>query len=147
MGIDAFGGPFQEQVVGRRLLVGVRLRLTDFADEFLLYTLAVLHNIVDAQFQVAEFEGLGYVAVGAYLQGLGAVFLLGLGSQQDDGEVLVVGVCLEFLCQFQTVHHRHHDIGNDDVKLLLLDNLHCLLSVGGRLNVVFGAEQLVHQHE
>ena len=146
--VDAVVGSPQEQlVVGGLCLGSLRLRLSQLVDELLLYALAILDDVVDAQLQVAQLKGLGDVTVGTYLERLVAVFLLCLGGKQDDGQVLQVGVALNLACQFHTVHDRHHHVRDNQVDGHFLHNVECLLAVAGRHHMVFSTQQLVEQHE
>ena len=96
---------------------------------FFLDAFAVLNDVVDAEFEITETEGLGEVFVSTEKQGLLLVFLLRLGSEQDDGQMVVVGVALDGLCEFVAVHLRHHHIGDDEVEVFLVDDVKGLKAV------------------
>ena len=78
--------------------------------------LTVLNDIVDAYPEVAHTEGLCEIFVSTGLQCLFLVFLLCLGCQQDDWKMPVVRIGLDGPGQFEAIHLRHHDIGDNQVE-------------------------------
>ena len=148
MGIDTFEDTAEELLVGR-------LRRGDntpgivgsFLMVFNLDALAVLNDVVDTQFEVFEAEGLREILVGSEAQGLLLVFLLCLGGKEDDGQMAVVGIAFDGLRELVTVLLGHHHVGDDEVEFFLMDDVECLTTVLGGIDVVGRLQQLSHEHE
>ena len=148
VGVDKPEGAAEELLVGRFRgdddaagLVGTLLVV------FGLDALAVLDDVVDAQLEVAEAEGLREILVGSEEQRLLLVFVLRLGGEEDDGQMAVVGVVLDCLRELVAVHLGHHHVGDDEVEVFLPDDVEGLATVLGSIDAVGRSQQLLHEHE
>src|SRR5581483_1584699 len=65
--------------------------------------------------QLVRVEGLSQVVVGAGLESLHDIFLLGLGSQQKDVYVGMAGALAYFTAELKSIHARHHPIQDGQV--------------------------------
>ena len=111
----------EELLVGRwRLLLflhGLSHRLLGI---FALNTLAVLNDIVDAQFQFTETERFLEILIGTCTQSFFNTIILCLCRQQDDWQVVVVIVRFYRPCQLITIHLGHHHVGDYQIEFLLV---------------------------
>ena len=114
---------------------------------FDLHALTVLDDVVDAQLEIFQTEGLGEEFVSASLECLLLVFLICLGRKQNDRQVVVVGVALDRTREFESIHLRHHNVGDNQVECLGLDDLQCLSTILRNVDSVVGLQQLLHEHQ
>ena len=131
----------EEDLIGREgfgyLLTGV---LSALLAEFGLHALAVLDDIVDTQLEILQSEGFGQEVVGTCLEAFCLVLSELLGREQDDGQMVEVGIALDGARQFVTIHLGHHHVGDYQVDFLVLDNLHGLDTIGGNVDAVVGLQ-------
>ena len=137
MGIDTFEDAAEELLV-QRIRSGDDTTgiVSGLLMVFGLDALAVLDDVVDAQFEVFEAEGLREILVGTEEQGLLFVFLLSLGGEEDDGQMAVVGIAFDGLRELVAVHLWHHHVGDDEVELFLMDDVEGLATVLGGIDAV-----------
>ena len=114
---------------------------------FDLHALTVLDDVVDAQLEIFQTEGLGEEFVSASLECLLLVFLICLGRKQNDRQVVVVGVALDRTREFESIHLRHHNIGDNQIECLGLDDLQCLSTILCYVDSIVGLQQLLHEHQ
>ena len=60
----------------------------------------------------------------------------GTGRQEDDGDMGSGCSALDALTEFQTVHHRHHHIGDDQVGHDFVSQGEALFSIGSLTDLV-----------
>src|SRR5687768_9126476 len=68
--------------------------------------------------EMRRLDGLADVRVGAEGQAALAVLLGSFGGDDDDGDVLELRVLADQRDQLEAVHHRHVDVGEDQVDLV-----------------------------
>ena len=108
------------------------------AVELLVLDLPVLEEVADRGLEDFDLEGLLNVAVHAGLQGAQVRLDADGGRQQDDEDVAVGDIVLDEVAKLAAVHDRHHDVADDHVDVVGLDNVERLLAVGrGHDGVVF----------
>ena len=73
-------------------------------------------------------ERLGHVVIGAHLQAAHLVHLAGAGRQHDDRRV---GEAPDLLTELEAVGVGKHDVEQDEVRLLVLDEPQSPLAGGG----------------
>ena len=93
---------------------------------------------VDPGDQLLHLEGLGDIIVRAHLQTLNPVKDLALGRQHDDGYLAGFP---DLGADGPAVHHRQHDVQQDQIRLLFLEFLQRLAAVSGDADV----KALFHQ--
>ncbi len=93
----------------------------------------------DAGQELQVAERLGDVVVGAHLQAAHLVHLSGAGGKHDDGNV---GKAPDLLAQLEAIDIGKHDVEQDEVRLLLLDEAQPCLAVGGRDDLGLGPAQV-----
>ena len=93
---------------------------------------------VDAGDELLHLKGLDHVVVRPHLQALDAVEHLALGRQHDDGHLAGLP---DLGADGPAVHHRQHDVQQDQVRHLLLEFLDGLSAVSGDADV----KALLHQ--
>ena len=93
---------------------------------------------VDAGDELLHLKGLDHVVVRPHLQALDAVEHLTLGRQHDDGYLAGLP---DLGADGPAVHHRQHDVQQDQVRHLLLEFLDGLSAVSGDADV----KALLHQ--
>ena len=71
-----------------------------------------------AQDKFLGAERFGHIVVRSQFQPLDAVFRLGLGCQEDDGNVLGAAVPAQFSQYAVSVHARHHLVQQDQFRLV-----------------------------
>ena len=74
----------------------------------------------DAGLELKDVEGLGDVIVCTVVEAHELVHIIGLGCEQDDGNIRKL---TDLSASGHTVHLRHHHIQNDQVRGLGLDEL------------------------
>ena len=101
--------------------------------------------------QVSDFRGnhrhrerFGDIIVRTYLQSFQLLFQIRFGGQYDDRYMTGAQVLLNLFAQLQAVHNGHHDIRKNQVRLLLLHERQCFLSVT-RFRYVVTFSQLITQ--
>ena len=117
------------------------------AGELAAYALAVLDDVVDAQLEGGQLERLGDVGIGTGLEAGGLVFFAGLGGEHDNGQLAVVGRLFDGACELYAVDEGHHDVGDDDVEVAVVDDVEGLLSVAGGIDGVAVGEVVAHEGE
>ena len=103
-----------------------------------------LGDVVHEGPQVHRVEGLAHIGVGPDVQAVDLGSRIGHRGQEHDGDGAQVGVLPQGLEELETIHHRHHDVADDEVEILRLGRLQALLAVGGAGDVVPLGE---HVHE
>ena len=93
---------------------------------------------IDPGDELLHLKGLHHIVVRPHLQALDAVEHLALGRQHDDGHLAGLP---DFGAHRPAVHHRQHDVQQDQVRNLLLKLLNGLAAVAGDADV----EPLLHQ--
>src|SRR6185436_3315255 len=83
----------------------------------------------DAGHHLLDAEGLDDEVVAAQLQADHPIDLLGLGADEDDGDVGIAGA--DGAADVVAVRARHHDVEEHEVGRLGLVQAHRLLAVGG----------------
>ena len=78
-------------------------------------------------------KGLGDVIIGAYVQTEDHVLGFGLGGEQNDGDV---GNFPDFCGGGNAVHHRHHNVQQHQMDLLIPNQFQGLGAVGGLVKTV-----------
>ena len=87
-------------------------------------------------------EGLGDVIVGAHIQAQNLILGLGLGSQENDGDV---GKFPDLSGGGDAVHLGHHDVQKDQVQILLPGQFQGLPAGGGGEEIVALGGQIYFQ--
>src|SRR5690606_27173105 len=108
----------------------------DAGAELGLVDLAPLDDLLDAGEDVLDVERLRDVVVDAVGEALGAGGVVGLGREEDEGDGGGALVAAQRGQQREPVHPRHHDVRDDEVGDLLLDEGEGLLPVLGRAHDV-----------
>ena len=93
---------------------------------------------VDPGDELLHLEGLDDVVVGAHLQTLDAVEDLALGGEHDDGHPAGLP---DLGGDGPAVHHRQHDVQQDQIRRLPLEFLHSPSAVSGDADI----KPLFHQ--
>ena len=65
------------------------------------------------------------------MQAFQLVFYIGFGRQNNDRNVASTDVLLDILTQFDSVHYRHHNVGDDDIYLIIFQLLQRFFTVSG----------------
>ena len=91
--------------------------------------------------QLAGAERLGQIIVGPGPQALDLRLLAGPRGQQNDRDVAQRRIGAQALQKIDAVHHRHHDVAQDEIVPGVRERRERRLSVGDRGNVVPGAQQ------
>jgi carbonic anhydrase len=98
-------------------------------------------DYVDGRFQGFNLERFVDVTLDAQFSG--PVYLVRPAESGDDNDGHI-GTLPQFLQHFQPVHHRHHDIKNDDVRIVFQSGLQALPAVAGGKDVVTVRLQACH---
>ena len=133
----------QFQLLGRRVdlfavhdqLIGIQINGQLVKMELLAGVIGDLRppqNGVDPGDQFLHLKGLDDVVIRAHFKALDPVKDLALGRQHDDGHLAGLP---DLGADRPTVHHRQHDVQQDQVRLLFLELLQCLPSVSGNADV------------
>ena len=93
---------------------------------------------IDAGDELLHLKGLHHVVVRPHLQSLDPVEHLALGGQHDDGHLAGLP---DFGAHRPAVHHRQHDVQQDQIRHLLLKLLNGLSAVSGDADI----KALLHQ--
>ena len=93
---------------------------------------------VDAGDELLHLKGLDHIVVRPHLQALDAVEHLALGRQHDDGHLAGLP---DLGADGPAVHHRQHDVQQDQVRHLLLELLDGLSAISGDADI----KALLHQ--
>ena len=101
---------------------------------FQLHT--ALQEIVDADQQQFGREGLGDIGICTALKTLYLMMIEGTGRQEDDGDMGSGCSTLDALTEFQTVHHGHHHIGDNQVGYDFISQSKPLLPIGSLTDLV-----------
>ncbi|EKD40163.1 MAG: hypothetical protein ACD_75C00156G0001, partial [uncultured bacterium] len=80
--------------------------------------------------------GLGHVIHPTQFQAGDPVAGIGQGCDEDDGDMGSDRVCFQPAAGLETVDARHHDVEQDEIRLLLFGRQGGLISVGGSDNPV-----------
>src|SRR5690606_17742472 len=72
--------------------------------------------------------------------------LTGFGGEDEDRQALVLPGGPNVLDELDPVHHRHVDVGDDDVDALLLQHVEALLPVLGLQHLEAGIAERMVQH-
>ena len=75
------------------------------------------------------------------------VSVLRLGSEEDDGQMLVIGRTLQPFSKLISIHLWHHHVGDDKVEVMTLHLLYCLTSVHGSHHLILSLQQLFHEQQ
>ena len=108
--------------------------------ELPLEAFAVLQYVLYARQEQGFVEGLEQVFVHADAVALDARLLRGLGREHQEGDVRDGEVLLHPARQLDAVHHGHHQVADDEVRLLRVQHLEGLLPVGGFGHLVLPAQ-------
>ena len=95
-------------------------------------------DCIDPSDELLHLKGLHHIVVRPHLQALDAVEHLALGRQHDDGYLAGLP---DLGANGPAVHHRQHDVQQDQVRHLLLEFLDGLSAVSGDADV----KALLHQ--
>ena len=115
--------------------------------EYLTDASAIRNDVIDTQTEFTHAEGFADMVVSTYQQGLLPVFLLVLGCQQDDRQVTEVRILFQRLCQFVSIHLRHHHIRHNEVDVMGVYHIQRFLTIRGGEYVVVLHQQLSHEHQ
>ena len=80
--------------------------------------LAPFQHAGHAQDKFLGAERFGHIVIRSQFQPLDAVFRLGLGCQEDDGNILGAAVPAQFPQYAVSVHARHHLVQQDQFRLV-----------------------------
>ncbi len=92
--------------------------------------------------QLLERERLGEVVLGAVAEQPQLEVIVGSGGEQNDGDVLQLGVLPYFPDQLLSIQSRHHHIGDDQVGARLQGLSQTVAPVKRRLNPIVFRERL-----
>jgi hypothetical protein len=93
-------------------------------------------------------DRLGDVVHRAQRQATGLVLDLGHRGEEDHRDALGLRVALQPLGILRSVHLRHHDVEQDQVRRALRNrDLQGALAAVGDLDAIFVLEQAAHQHQ
>ena len=101
-----------------------------------------VHEVESCATQYLNIERLGHIGIGTIFQTLQVGVLVGLGSEQDDRDVIEIDVLLDLFAQGDTIHFRHHHVADYKVGLLAEDILQSLLSVAACVDMEIGRQFL-----
>ena len=87
---------------------------------------------IDSGNELFHLEGLDDVIVGAHLQALDAVKDLAFGGEHDDGNLAGLP---DLGAYCPAVHHRQHDVQQDQIRHLLLEFLNGFAAICGNPDV------------
>ncbi len=105
-----------------------------------------VHDAVDDRDQLFGVEWLHDPAGAAGSATLVALVLAGLGGEDQDGERAVQARGAHMLDELDAIHHRHVDVGDDDVDILGLQHVEALLAVLGLQHLETGIGEGVVEH-
>jgi len=91
--------------------------------------------------QLARGEGFDQVVVGTGAQALDLGFFAGTGGQQDDGDVLQLGIAAHRRQEAEAVELRHHDVGENEIGALLARHCERRDAIRDRLHAIAGRRQ------
>ena len=127
------------------------------AGEIVAQHAALLEEIQYSGLEQIDVERLGDICVRAGLDAGDVVLFAGLAGKHHERDVIEIDVLAYLVAQGQTVHDRHHDIADYDVRSLLEHGVQRLFSVGALDDVEvtrkFGSHiaakllVIVHKHQ
>mgnify|MGYP007070999652 CR=1 FL=1 len=103
-------------------------------------------DAVDDRDQLLGIEGLHDPAGPAGSTTLVALVLAGFGGEDQDRQAVVFPARAHLLDELDAIHHRHVDVGDDDVDGLAGEDVEPLLAVLGLQHLEPGIGQGVAQH-
>ena len=75
-------------------------------------------------------EWFGNVGISTMLISFGTMFVQIFGREHNDRNMRSDGLGFQLLCEFQSIHHRHHDITNYQIRNFLPGYLQTFLPIG-----------------
>ena len=108
-----------------------------FVDELLVRYLLVSEQVGDVGHEEFHRERLLDVAVGAGFESLDTRLHSYCRSEEDDRHMAEVGVGLDHVAEFASVHDRHHHVADDKVNLFLFRKFKSICTVCRCEDIVF----------
>ena len=143
MAVYAVNGTLHEVLINAGIV-----QFLDFEHQLVLKVMRlaffVFQQIADACMQHGQVERFTDKGIRPHFISFGTVFLLVLGCQKNHGNMTEFQLVLHTPAKLDAVHYGHHHVRNNQVNILIVKHSHSLLTVFGRMDIVFTFQQPDH---